>query len=107
MVAPFASPGALERARFYVAVGAVRRPRHDARDPHVRHDDVDACWRDSGEHAVVTAVAARGGSVIYALTGEHGTVLAIDPLTQHELSAMLVGRAPSLASIAPDSRGPR
>lgn len=49
----------------------------------------------------VTAVATKDGSMIYAMTGEHGTILAIDPIAQRELRAMPVGRAPSLALIAP------
>jgi hypothetical protein len=39
--------------------------------------------------------------MIYALTGEHGKVLAIDPAAQRELRAMPVGRSPSFALIAP------
>jgi hypothetical protein len=39
--------------------------------------------------------------MIYAMTGEHGTILAIDPAAQRELRAMPVGRAPSLALLAP------
>jgi hypothetical protein len=49
----------------------------------------------------VTAVATKDGSMIHAMTGEHGTILAIDPIAQRELRAMPVGRAPSLALIAP------
>ncbi|HEY2907313.1 MAG TPA: hypothetical protein VGJ29_15530 [Vicinamibacterales bacterium] len=49
----------------------------------------------------MTAVATKDGSMIYAMTGEHGTILAIDPIAQRELRAMPVGRAPSLALIAP------
>ena len=49
----------------------------------------------------VAAVATRDGSGIYALPGERGKVLAIDPVARRELRAMPVGRAPSLALIAP------
>jgi hypothetical protein len=49
----------------------------------------------------VTAVVARDGSMIDALTGERSKILAIDPVAQRELRAMPLGRAPSLALIAP------
>ena len=49
----------------------------------------------------LSAVATRDGSMIYAMTGEHGQILAIDPVARRELRAMPVGRAPSLALIAP------
>jgi hypothetical protein len=49
----------------------------------------------------MTAVATGDGSMIYALTGEDGKVLAIDTVAQRELRAMTLGRAPSVALIAP------
>jgi hypothetical protein len=101
VVAPFTSPGALERTRFYVGVGS-RDGEGVARE--IRVFDTTT-WTSVGtirtSTPFVSAVATRDGSVIYALTGEHGKILAIDPLTQHELRAMPVGHAPSLALIAP------
>jgi DNA-binding beta-propeller fold protein YncE len=101
VVAPFASPGALDRARFFVGVGPYDG-RAGARE--IRVFDTNT-WVRVGtirtSRRFVTAVATRDGSVIYALTGDDGKVLAIDPVAQRELRAMPFGRAPSLALIAP------
>ena len=106
VVAPFASPGALETARLYVAVGPYDG-QGVARE--VRVFDTHT-WARVGTITTslpfVTAVATRDGSLTYALTGyarrgEDGKVLVIDPTRQRELSAMALGREPSLALIAP------
>jgi DNA-binding beta-propeller fold protein YncE len=100
VVAPFASPGALERARFYVGVG----PYGQGVAREIRVFDTNT-WARVGtirtSAPFVSAVATSDGSMIYALTGEDGKVLAIDPAAQRELRAMPVGRAPSFALIAP------
>lgn len=100
-VTPFASPGALGRARFYVGVG---RAGHQGVAREIRVFDTNT-WARVGtirtSTPFVSAVATRDGSVIYALTGERGKVLAIDPVARRELRATPVGRAPSFALIAP------
>jgi hypothetical protein len=101
VVAPFASPGALEPARFYVGVGPYDG-QGVARE--IRVFDTSAWTRVAAIRTsmpFVSAVATRDGAMIYALTGEHGKVLAIDPVAQRELRAMPVGRLPSFALIAP------
>jgi hypothetical protein len=101
IVAHFASPGAFEGARMYVGVGP-----YDGQGvaQEIRVFDTST-WARVGtirtSTPFVTAVTTRDGSVIYALTGEHSTILAIDPVGQRELRAMPLGRAPSLALIAP------
>jgi DNA-binding beta-propeller fold protein YncE len=101
VVAPFASPGALERAWLFVGVGPYDG-EGVARE--IRVFDTNT-WARAGtirtSTPFVSAVATKDGSMIYALTGEHGTILAVDPLAQRELRAMAVGHAPSLALIAP------
>jgi len=100
-VAPFASPGALEPARFYVAVGPYDG-RGTARE--IRVFDTNT-WARLGTIRTSapfrTSVATADGSVIYALTADRAGVLAIDAVAQRELRAMPLGRAPSLALIAP------
>jgi DNA-binding beta-propeller fold protein YncE len=101
VVAPFASPGDLEHGRFYEAVGP-----YDglgvARE--IRIFDTRT-WSRTGtirtSMPFLTAVATDDGARIYAMTGDEGTVLAIDPGTQRELRAMPLGRTPSFALIAP------
>jgi hypothetical protein len=101
VVAPFASPGALERARFYVGVGPYDG-QGVARE--IRVFDTNT-WARVGtirtSAPFVCAVATGDGSMIYALTGEDGRILAIDPAAQRELRPMPLGRAPSFALIAP------
>jgi DNA-binding beta-propeller fold protein YncE len=101
VVAPFASPGALARALFYVGVGPYDG---EGLAREIRVFDTNT-WARVGTIRMsmpfVSAVATRDGSVIYALTGERGKVLAIDPAARRELRATTVGRAPSLALIAP------
>jgi len=101
VVAPFASPGALEPARFYVAVGPYDG-RGTARE--IRVFDTNT-WARLGTIRTSapfrTSVATPDGSVIYALTADRAGVLAIDAVAQRELRAMPLGRAPSLALIAP------
>jgi hypothetical protein len=101
VVAPFALSGALGPARLYVGAG----PRDGAGVAReIRAFDTSTWARVATIRTstpFVTAVATKDGSVIYALTGERGKVLAIDPVAQRELRAMPVGRAPSLALIAP------
>jgi hypothetical protein len=101
VVVPFASPGALDRARFFVGVGAYGG-RAGARE--IRIFDMKT-WVRVGtvrtSRPFMTAVATRDGAMIYASTGEDGKVLAIDTVAQRELPAMTLGRAPSLALIAP------
>jgi hypothetical protein len=101
VVAPFVSPGALERARFYVGVGPYDG-QGVAREIRVFDSSTwtrIATMRTSTPF--VSAVATKNGSMIYALTGERGKVLAIDPVAQRELRVMPVGRAASFALIAP------
>lgn len=101
IVARLASPGAFEGARVYVGVGPYDG-QGVARE--IRVFDTGT-WARVGtirtSTPFVTAVVARDGSMIYALTGEHSQILAIDPAAQRELRAMPLGRAPSLALIAP------
>ena len=101
VVAPFASPGALERALFYVGVGPYDG-QGVARE--IRVFDTNT-WARVGtirtSTPFQTAIATKDGSVIYALTGKLGKILAIDPLAQREVRAMTLGRAPALALIAP------
>jgi hypothetical protein len=101
VVAPFASPGTLARARFFVGVGPYDG-EGVARE--IRVFDTNT-WARAGtiptSTPFVTAVATTDGSMIYAMTGGYGTILAIDPTAQRELRAMPVGRAPSLALVAP------
>ena len=101
VAAPFASPGSLERGRLYVGVGP-----YDGQDEkyEIRIFDTNTWARVSTIRTstpFVSAVATKDGSMIYAMTGQHGTILAIDPVAQRQLRAMPVGRAPSLALIAP------
>ncbi len=101
VIAPFASPGAADRARLYAGAGA-----YDGRGlaEEIRVFDTNT-WVRVGtiptSAPFLSAVATRDGSMIYAMTGEHGQILAIDPVARRELRAMPVGRAPSLALIAP------
>lgn len=101
IVMPFASPGSLARALFFVGVGP-----YDGRGlaREIRVFDTNT-WARAGtiqtSTPFVTAVAANDGSMIYAMTGDLGTILAIDPVARRELRAMPLGRAPSLALIAP------
>jgi hypothetical protein len=101
VVVPFASPGALDRARFFVGVGAYGG-RAGARE--IRIFDMKT-WVRVGtvrtSRPFMTAVATRDGAMIYASTGEDGKILAIDTVAQRELRAMTLGRAPSVALIAP------
>lgn len=101
VVAPFASPGALARALFYVGVGPYDG---EGVGREIRVFDTTT-WARVGtirtSTRFVSAVATRDGSMIYALTGERGKVLAIDPVARRELRATEVGRAPSFALIAP------
>ena len=96
-ITPFASPGALGRARFYVGAG---RADHQgvAGDPRFRHEHVGARRHDSHQHAV----RVRGGDQgrLGDLRVDRGA-LAIDPVARRELRATAVGRAPSFALIAP------
>ena len=100
IVARLASPGAFEGARVYVGVG----PYDGQGVARIRVFDTGT-WARVGtirtSTPFVTAVVARDGSMIYALTGEHSQILAIDPAAPRELRAMPLGRAPSLALIAP------
>ena len=101
VIAPFVSPGAADRARLYAGAGP-----YDGRGvaEEIRAFDTNT-WVRVGtiptSAPFLTAVATRNGSMIYAMTGERGQVLAIDPVARRELRAMPVGRAPSLALIAP------
>jgi hypothetical protein len=101
VVAPFASPGALDRARFFVGVGPFDG-QGVARE--IRIFDTTT-WARVGtirtSTPFVAAVATRDGAMIYAPTGENGKILAVDPVAQRELRAMPLGQAPSLALIAP------
>jgi DNA-binding beta-propeller fold protein YncE len=101
VVAPFASPGSLERAHLFVAAGAYEG---SGGATEIRVFDTNTWARLSTIHTsmpFVAAVANKDGSTIYALTGKLGTILAIDPAARREPRAMPVGRAPSLALIAP------
>jgi DNA-binding beta-propeller fold protein YncE len=100
-VAPFAAPGSLERGRLFVGAGA-----YDGSGgaTEIRVFDTNTWARISTIHTstpFVAAVANKDGSTIYALTGKLGMLLAIDPTTRREPRTMPVGRAPSLALIAP------
>lgn len=101
VTAPFASPGAPHRARLYTGAGP-----YDGQGvaQEIRVFDTNT-WVRIGtiptSTPFLTAVATRDGAMIYAMTGEHGRILAIDPVALRELRAMAVGGAPSLALIAP------
>ena len=100
-VMPFTSPGSLDRGLLYVAAGSYEG-RGLARE--IRVFDTNTWARVATirtRSPFRTAVAARDGSLIYALTAEGGTVLVIDPEAQRELRAVPVGRAPSASIVAP------
>jgi hypothetical protein len=100
VASPFASPESHDDPRLYVGVGS----RDQGLSREIRVFDTNT-WARVGtirtSTPFLTAVAARDGSTIYAMTGERSRVLVIDSVAQREVRAMLLGRVPSLALLAP------
>jgi DNA-binding beta-propeller fold protein YncE len=101
MVIPFVSPGSRERGRLYVGVGPYDG---EGLAREIRVVDTNT-WMPVGTIRTSTpfrtAVATPDGSTVYALTAESGKVLIVDADALRELRAVPVGRAPSVALIAP------
>lgn len=100
-VSPLDWPASADRKRLYVGVGPYDG---EGMSDEIRVFD-SRTWQQVGSIHTSTrfwnAVASRDGSIIYALTADHGSILAIDNARARELRAMPLGRAPSLALVAP------